>query len=277
MPDSVEILRLRALLCFLKDESNTCTVTKISRVLGEEKYTITRILTSLEKDGLVDRSNSRNPKLTALGAKEAIRYQERIETTMNHLMYEGVDTDNAQKDALHWALYNSDRTMEVIRATEERYRVKYELRDLKSFSGASLCRRMHDGTYQFPFLIYREHVQNGTNLSMANAGFEQPCILSVENGVGTIQLRTHKVTAKSAQNGHEMCGKVQHLCYLDNGSFIEAENNGNVISFPASVLNFMNIGSGVGQILHGSVCLKMQCSVGVHHMPESTAIFTVLI
>ena len=39
----------------------------------------------------------------------------------------------------------------------------------------------------------------------------------------------------------------------------------------------LNIGSGVGQILHGSVCLRMQCSVGTKHMPESTAIFTILI
>ena len=38
-----------------------------------------------------------------------------------------------------------------------------------------------------------------------------------------------------------------------------------------------NRGSGVDQILHGSVCLKMKCSVGLMHMPESTAIFTVLI
>ena len=38
-----------------------------------------------------------------------------------------------------------------------------------------------------------------------------------------------------------------------------------------------NRGSGTDQILHGSVCLKMKCSVGFMHMPESTAIFTVLI
>ena len=38
-----------------------------------------------------------------------------------------------------------------------------------------------------------------------------------------------------------------------------------------------NRGSGVDQILHGSVCLKMKYSVGLMHIPESTAIFTVLI
>ena len=45
----------------------------------------------------------------------------------------------------------------------------------------------------------------------------------------------------------------------------------------AGSLYFLNIGSGMGQILHGSVCLRMQCSVGTNHMPESTAIFTIMI
>jgi len=57
----------------------------------------------------------------------------------------------------------------------------------------------------------------------------------------------------------------------------DAERNGDTVCFPAECLQFLNIGSGVDQILHGSVCLKMKCSVGLMHMPESTAIFTVLI
>lgn len=78
MQNVAEILRLRVLLCFLNLDEKDCTVTNIARILGEEKYTITR------------------------------------------------------------ALDNSERTMEVIEATKERYRVKYELRDKKAFSGSVL-------------------------------------------------------------------------------------------------------------------------------------------
>lgn len=275
MQDSQDILRVRVLLCFLKDHA--CTVTSIARTLGEEKYTISRMLISMEKAGLIDRKEKRGPKLTESGKQKAAYYEERIAVIINHLLYEGLDTENARKDAFNWALYTSEEAMNTIRATEERYRVKYELRDRKNFSGAMFCRKLRNGSYRFPFLIYREHVQQGSNLSMANEGFEHPCTLYVENGAGMIQLRAVPLTARSAADGTFMRGKVKSVKYFESGSYVEAEASGNLISFPASALKFVNVGDGVGQILHGSVCLKMECTAGTLHMPESRAIFTILI
>lgn len=209
MPDSPDILRLRVLLCFLKRDE-TCTVMGISRTLKEAKQNISRAMIALEKDGLLDRSNPRCPTLTAPGYQKAKYYAERIEITLNHLLYEGVDVESARQDAFQWALYCSDKTMETIRATEQRYRVKYELRDQKQFSGIQLCKLLKDGVYQFPFLIYREHVKNGTNISMANEGFEHPCTLYVDDGEGWIQLRAQSISAKSASNGRlHRNGKIQ--------------------------------------------------------------------
>ena len=51
---------------------------------------------------------------------------------------EGVDLESAQRDSFYWALYCSDSTMEAVRAMEERYRVKYELRNQKQFRGSVL-------------------------------------------------------------------------------------------------------------------------------------------
>lgn len=276
MTESPDILRLRVLLCFLKRDE-TCTVMGISRTLKEAKQNISRAMIFLEKDGMLDRSNSRCPILTELGNKQAEYYAERIEITLNHLLYEGVDVESARQDAFRWALYCSDKTMETIRATEERYRVKYELRDQKQFSGRQICRLLKNGSYQFPFLIYREHVKNGTNISMANEGFEHPCTLYIDDGEGWIQLRAQHVSAKSASSGKVMRGRAQSMQYFDSGRFVDAEINGNVFSFPAEALQFVNMGGGVGQILHGSCPVKMECSAGLIHMPESTAIFTILI
>ncbi len=277
MPDTPDILWLRVLLCFLKLPAEDCTVTGISRTLNEEKYKISRVIRVLENDGYINREDVRNPILTPEGYMEAVRYSDRINITLNHLLYEGVDIENAKQDAFYWALYCSDKTMDAVRATEERYRVKYELRGRKQFGGAALCKKLHDGCYQFPFLIYREHVKNGNNLSMANDGFEHPCTLCIKDGVGTIQLRSQPISAKSKANGKLMRGQVNSMKYFDSGRYISAEQSGNVLSFPAACLHFVNMGTGVGQILHGSVSLTMECSVGVLHMPESTAIFTILI
>ena len=277
MTNEAEVLKLRIILCFYEAGEEGCTVTGISRTLGEEKYKISRAMNALEKEGVIDKNDTRHPMLTEYGKKLAEKYSERMEITINHLLYEGVDAQNANKDAYYWTLFNSDKTMDVIQSSGEKYRVKYEMRNEKEFTGETLCRKMKDGIYQLPFLIYREKFHNGSNISMANNGFEHPCTLSIENGIGTIKIHAVEITVKSPINGVKMRGKVKHLKYYDGYEYINVESYGDVLSFPASAMNFVNIGSGMGQILHGSVCLKMSCTAGLIHMPESVAIFTLLI
>lgn len=269
-----DILRLRILLCFLR---NTDTIMTISRALEEEHYVISRAITAMEKEGLVVRTGSRKLALTESGKTQAKRYAERINVTMNHLLYEGVHLDNARNDAYFWALYNSDETMAVIRSAEELCRVKYELRECGSFTGATLCKMLADGEYKFPFIVYREKAKNGNNISMANNGFEHPCILSVHGGTGTLQLTATNLSANSGLTGVQMRGHISRLTYFKNGEYIAADQNGRGLFIPADVLLFQTIGSGIGQVLHGQVCMKMQCSVGKVHMPEGTAIFTLLV
>ena len=60
--------------------------------------------------------------------------------------------------------------------------------------------------------------------------------------------------------------------YLSDGGI-----DGRYVFFPVTALRFISMGKGRDTLLHGSVCLKMQCSVGDMHMPESTAVFTMFI
>lgn len=181
MKDNAEILKLRVLLCFWKLSPADRSVTGIARTLGKEKYAVSRAVSSLEKDGLVQRENARSPQLTEAGRQAASRYSERFETALNHLLYEGVDLESAKQDAFVWTLYCTDSTMETVRATEERYRVKYELRGQKQFSGAALCKKLKDGAIRAVPDLPRAH-KDGSNLSMANEGFEHPCSLYVKGG-----------------------------------------------------------------------------------------------
>ena len=278
MPESLEILKMRALICFLNEDPALCTVTGLADILGEGKQKISRLLMSLEKDGLLDRSDLRRPQLTPAGREQAAYYEKRTSIVLNHLLYEGLDIDDAEHDAYAWALFSSERGMEIIKSSEQRYRAKYELRRQKEFGGEELCRHLADGEYSFPFLIYRETVRGGTNLSMANEGFRHPCVLRVTDGRGQILLQPADLSAESPLTGRKMNGRVRKLMILQpGGTFLRAEKDGEALSFPADVLHFLNIGEGMGQILHGSVCMRMQCSVGTMHMPESTAIFTIMI
>ena len=278
MPESLEILKMRALICFLNEDPALCTVTGLADILGEGKQKISRLLMSLEKEGLLDRSDLRRPRLTQAGREQAAYYEKRTNIVLNHLLYEGLDIDSAMHDAYAWARFSSERGMEIIKSSEQRYRAKYELRRQKEFGGEELCRHLADGEYSFPFLIYRETVRGGTNLSMANEGFRHPCVLRVADGRGQIVLQPVDLSAKSPLTGRKMNGRVRKLTILQpDGVFMRAEENGENLAFSADVLHFLNIGEGMGQILHGSVCMRMQCSVGTMHMPESTAIFTIMI
>ena len=277
MPESLEILKMRVLICFLNENARICTVTGLAAMFGEGKQKMHRIFATLEKEGLLNRSNPRSPVLTELGREKAHYYENRINIVLNHLLYEGLDMDNAEHDAYAWALFSSDKGMEIIKSSEQRYRAKYELRKREQFDGTELCKHLHDGEYRLPFLIYKEHMTDGNNLSMSNSGFEHPCILTVTNGEGTIQLRPKEIWARSQMTGQEMIGRVRMLMYWDGMTFKNAETVNGMLTFPASTLSFLNIGSGMEQILHGSVCLKMQCSVGTNHMPEATAIFAAML
>lgn len=276
MLESADMIRLRTLLCFLNEEED-CNVTNIARTLGVEKYLISRALSALEKDGLVDRRNPRMPVLTANGRDKAEMYASRVKVTTNHLIYEGVNIKDAREDALIWALYGSEEALKVFYSSADIYQIKYEMRDQKNFSGETLCKKMEDGIYEVPFLFYREHIHENNNLSMANMGFHQPCILHVQDGKGTIQLHIKEVVKKSFGSGNVQSGHVKNFKYYHDGYYTNAEVNGNILSFSAGALNFINIGTGVGQVLHGSVCVEMECTVRDAYMPRSKAIFTIML
>lgn len=277
MVEELTLLQLRILMCFYNAGSEGCSNSSLNKTLGVEKYILSRAVIDMERMGLVDRSNIRRPILTEKGQREAKYYAERMNITISHLRYEGVDTAAAKQDAYYWALYNSEETMKVIRATEKMYRIKYEMRDKKIFGGNEFCKLMSDGTYHFPLLIYREHAKGNDILSMGNNGFESSCTMTVKNGVGTLQLQVVKASIISPRDGTRMEGKVKTLKYMQYGDYNTAELVGDVVTIPAAALEFVNVGAGVSQILHGSVAIKISASVGSMYMPESAAFLTLFI
>ncbi|MBQ1529149.1 MAG: hypothetical protein IIZ76_02590, partial [Clostridia bacterium] len=163
MAESSEVLRLRVLLSFYNDENTT--VTGLARSLGEEKYTISRLLSAMEEEGVVDRSNNRHPKLTSEGIEAAERYAKRVDTLVNYLLFKGVGMENARPDALKMALHMSGQSIDVFRSEEELEAVKYEFRDRRKFSGSEFFSKLPDGNYRLSFIIYREKANNVTNVS----------------------------------------------------------------------------------------------------------------
>ncbi len=269
MSETSDILKLRILLCFLQADDG-CTVTGLSKTLCEERYTVSRMISTLEGEGLIDKSNSRHPFLTNKGREEAERYSERIRTAVSDLMYEGVDMENAKRDAIYWALYCSEQTMTAIRDTEERYRVKTELGESKCFGGALLTKMFSDGEYRFPFIMYRENFKHGNNISSSNNCFIHPCVMNIQNNSGNVQLCI-------IRNSVSAYKRIKNVKYYYDGVYYNAEMYGDILQIPIEVLKFENIGAGVGQVLHGCVCIKIQYFDDCNNQIETKAMFTILI
>lgn len=277
MTDESLVLKLQVLMALHSPEEKERTVSYIAKSLALKPYQVSRIMTALESEGLADKSVDRHPQLTRMGEMKAEEYEEKISICITHLLYEGVEEEYARQDAIYWAMNTSEQTMKVLKDANERYRIKRGLRGENNFSGNILCKIMREGDYDCTFVFYRLDPEGGNILSMANQGFENPCKLIVRQGEGTIQLKAVPMVANSGMDGHSMTGEVSLFQYFDGQGFKQANRKGDYISFPANALEFVNCGTGVGQFMTGTAKIKMQCSVGKMHMPESIALFSITI
>lgn len=226
----------------------------------------------------MERQENRKTVLTASGKKLAEKCRGQMKILEQYMQYQDIPPVQIKENALRALSAGfSDEFMERLAEQEGRMRLKEIFAGRRDFHGGDICNYLKDGSYYFPFIIYREQIKNHNNLSMANRGFENPCELIVKDHEGLVYLAVKTVSAESMSSGKKMEGWVNKMQYLYDGEFRDGGIDGRYVYFPVTALNFIAMGKGRDTLLHGSVCLKMQCSVGDMHMPESTAICTMFI
>lgn len=270
--------QIQLLLYYLSTEPSKRTVTDSARNLRVGKWVITRAMDSLEKLNIVERLGNRKTVLTVSGEKIAKTYQKQMKVLEQYMLYQDIPPAQIKENALRaLAAGFSEDFINRLTEQEGRMALKEVFAGRKNITGNELCEYLKDGSYFFPFIIYREHIKNHNNISMANEGFEHPCELIVKNREGLVYLTVRTISAQSASSGKTMEGRIKKIQYLYKGKFFDGGIDGRYVYFPATALEFISMGKGRDTLLHGSVCLKMQCSVGDMHMPESTAVFTMFI
>ena len=108
-------------------------------------------------------------------------------------------------------------------------------------------------------------------------GMLKNTVYFVKSPAGNCVLVVSELDHTGMSSKNKMEGRIQKLQYLYDGEFRDGGIDGRYVFFPVTALRFISMGKGRDTLLHGSVCLKMQCSVGDMHMPESTAVFTMFI
>ncbi len=255
-----ELLRLRILLAFLKHDE-TCTIMGIARTLGETKQDISRMVIALEKEGMIDRTDIRHPVLTVAGEKMAENYSRKVKIAMQFLIDENVSINNATKDASYWAIHSSDETMEIFKKLCQKKEIRKLVKHKHTFNGTFVNKNLEEGNYEFPFFIH-----SCVDMKL-NEYFEHPCVCHIENKQGRISLKSLNVSGI----------KIRSAQYFDNGIFVSAEKNGDIIRIPLEVFEFVNYGEGKGQILQGTIDLKIQYKDTKGQVLELTSLFTVFV
>ena len=120
------------------------------------------------------------------------------------------------------------------------------------------------------FRLYRMNKKPGQSRdSMAMRGFEETAEIVQDKGESYLELKVKDMSAHSRVNGETMVGKLKTLKY-EHDEVLETDDIvNNIVRIPIEACK-IHKWTGVGTM--GVVPVTVTCSVGLVHMPESTAL-----
>ena len=120
------------------------------------------------------------------------------------------------------------------------------------------------------FRLYRMNKKPGQSRdSMAMRGFEETAEIVQDTGESYLELKVKDMSAHSRVSGETMVGKLKTLKYEHDEVLETADIVNNVVRIPMEACK-IHKWTGVGTM--GVVPVTVTCSVGLVHMPESTAL-----
>lgn len=120
------------------------------------------------------------------------------------------------------------------------------------------------------FRLYRMNKKLGQGRdSMAMRGFEETAEIVQDKGESYLELKVKDMSAHSRVSGETMVGKLKTLKYEHDEVLETADIVNNIVRIPMEACK-IHKWTGVGTM--GVVPVTVTCSVGLVHMPESTAL-----
>lgn len=120
------------------------------------------------------------------------------------------------------------------------------------------------------FRLYRMNKKPGQSRdSMAMRGFEETAEIVQDKGESYLGLKVKDMSAHSRVSGETMVGKLKTLKYEHDEVLETVDIVNNIVRIPMEACK-IHKWTGVGTM--GVVPVTVTCSVGLVHMPESTAL-----
>mgnify|MGYP002623652511 FL=1 len=216
------MLYYRTLLCFAQGEG-TATVTGISKQLNAEKYQISRVVSSLEEEGIVEKDSKGVPSLTKYGDEYIQKYQNRVDTLLSFFRMAKLDPAYARDLALHISANANDEIMRVIEIQVNRYKSKAKLADKQRFSGNHFVQKIEIGSYSLPCTVLCR-LDNGL-MTYISQDKPQRIKINVDNRGGTLQFFPEN-------------NRVKGIKFFNNGEYIQAEKLTDMYFIPIESMGF---------------------------------------
>ena len=120
------------------------------------------------------------------------------------------------------------------------------------------------------FRLYRMNKKPGQSRdSMAMRGFEETAEIVQDKGESYLELKVKDMSAHSRVSGETMVGKLKTLKYEHDEVLETVDIVNNIVRIPMEACK-IHKWTGVGRMV--VVPVTVTCSVGLVHMPESTAL-----
>lgn len=266
-------VKLNYLFLLYEKEENAHTVSSLAKILGVAKSTVSRTIHWFEEHGFLIKDTF---LLTEYGKSIARQYLEERNIIADWLMSEQhISYDLAMNDATAFILSVSKDMKEIILEKARNTVLWEKLGKIGHHDGKAVTSLFADGTYPLPFTMYREKSGKHEFISMSDRAFHHPASLVVKNGTGMVHLLGKEIEETSKLGCLKLKGRLVTLKYLWNHKYLLAGQDQSRFVIPFDSMDFHY--NHQEKILQGSVKLKMSCSVGTVHMPESVAIMTVII
>jgi Mn-dependent DtxR family transcriptional regulator len=249
------------------------SVTQLSEVIGVAKSTVSRAVSRCAEIGVIERYAGKHIMLSDEGVRIGGELEHRCREVRLWLESMSGVAGVTQDDVLHGALSLPDSTVRIIERNARMQSLHRRVGDRAVLSGEEFCAALGDGKYPVSIMCYRKDTGKIRKMpSMANDGIENDGELIIKNNNGVLRFRTRLVEHVSSRGGKPIKGKLATLKYPDGQKYKNAKKTGDTYCFPASAMNFVCVS---GRVMQGDVVLKMSCTAGTEHMPESESVMEV--
>lgn len=276
--------QIKCIIALIHQPRGAQNQSRVARVLGINKSTVNRAVSEAISQGVIKESED-GYELTGYGIEYITNYEHKIERISGWLRSQGVDAEKAREDSFAIIEGCSGTTLDVLQNRGNISDIHTKLKNIKGitgFSGEEIVKYMDEREYIVPFIFYHSDVSAKKNpkkiilqISMANEAFFHPAVLTVSKAGSNICIRTKRMKKKSKVMGQKMEGILKSMKYERNGREEIVVLNDEKVYIPLEVMQFLY--SKESDMLQGYMELKMTCSVGEEHMPESKAVLIVSI